>query len=488
MQRRTFTLEDQISFSRLSGDNNPLHVDPIAARRYLFGQPVVHGMHSVLWALDDWLAGQTAAVNLRSLKVHFLKPVLLGTEVRCVSAYEQSHRVRLEVLGSGAAATRIQAQWDAGPPAGADPPEPRFPEPRSPRDLSEDEIEKAAGRLNLYLHREAALALFPNLLHCLPPAQLAVLLATTRLVGVECPGLHSVYSELELSADDCRRGDALHYAVEKLDRSFHLASLRLAGPGMTGAIKAFVRPAPRPQPGYLELKREVAGGEFAGQSALVVGGSRGLGEVAAKLLCAGGARVKITYHQGREDARRVVDEIVAHGGAASCARFDVLQPDGDPADGAPADRPPSHLYYFATPFISPGEWGSFSADLFHKFCAYYVAGFARTVERLRTLGLKNVFYPSTAYVDELPWNMGEYAAAKTAGETMCRLLEKKHPEMKIHRPRLPRMATDQTAGLLPVRNQEPVPVLVKALRSFLGKAVIVQLALLELFSAVAGQV
>jgi hypothetical protein len=60
--------------------------------------------------------------------------------------------------------------------------------------------------------------------------------------------------------------------------------------------------------------------------------------------------------------------------------------------------------------------------------------------------------------------MGEYAAAKMAGEIVCDFLRKVHPGLAIHKPRLPRVATDQTASLLPVSNQEPVLVLLGNLR------------------------
>ncbi|HNC74922.1 MAG TPA: MaoC/PaaZ C-terminal domain-containing protein, partial [Elusimicrobiota bacterium] len=43
-----FDWERQNAFARLSGDANPLHVDPAAARRLLFGRAVVHGVHGVL--------------------------------------------------------------------------------------------------------------------------------------------------------------------------------------------------------------------------------------------------------------------------------------------------------------------------------------------------------------------------------------------------------------------------------------------------------
>ncbi len=53
-----------------------------------------------------------------------------------------------------------------------------------------------------------------------------------------------------------------------------------------------------------EVGPHVSANEFTGAAALVVGGSRGLGELTAKLLAAGGGRVTITYAYGEGDALR----------------------------------------------------------------------------------------------------------------------------------------------------------------------------------------
>ena len=71
MHSRTFSSADQVAFEKLSGDNNPLHMDAVAARRFLFGRPVVHGIHLVLWALDDW--DGVAPFTLRAIKAQFLR-------------------------------------------------------------------------------------------------------------------------------------------------------------------------------------------------------------------------------------------------------------------------------------------------------------------------------------------------------------------------------------------------------------------------------
>ena len=49
---RTFDEPDQLFFARLSGDFNPIHMDPLTARRTNASATVVHGIHAVLWALD----------------------------------------------------------------------------------------------------------------------------------------------------------------------------------------------------------------------------------------------------------------------------------------------------------------------------------------------------------------------------------------------------------------------------------------------------
>jgi len=50
---RTFTLADLIAFAELSGDYNPLHTDPLVARRTQLGECVAHGIYVLLWALDS---------------------------------------------------------------------------------------------------------------------------------------------------------------------------------------------------------------------------------------------------------------------------------------------------------------------------------------------------------------------------------------------------------------------------------------------------
>lgn len=84
-------------------------------------------------------------------------------------------------------------------------------------------------------------------------------------------------------------------------------------------------------------------------------------------------------------------------------------------------------------------------------------------------GALTVFYPSTIFLDQPAAGLAEYAAAKAAGEALGRQFAGRFPQMKFHAPRLPRLSTDLTAGLLPRAAQEPLAVLLPALRA-LGPA------------------
>ncbi len=465
MSQRVFTLNDQVLFADLSGDHNPLHVDRITSRRQIFGQIAVHGIHSLLWVLDDYLKNDTSPLELRAIKARFFKPIPLEVQVNYSVVCQLSNYAKIILKHDHVILSELVLEWEVLRNHNFKSPKSSLPVKGTPQVLSSEEIAVDSGKLDLHLNHESASRLFPNLIKLVHPFQVAMILGTSRLVGMKCPGLNSIYSELELKGDQSSNSEEFKYHVLEFDERFSLVTIKIAASGMVGTIKAFVRPNPVEQANYLSIKRQIDFNEFAGQRALVIGGSRGLGETTAKILVAGGADVKITYCKGNEDAQRIVQEIVDNGGSASCFQMDVLNFKQDCLQLLTKEWIPTHFYYFATPHIFSAEKGTFTTQLFLKFCDYYVIGFHNVIKQLQPLGLSNVLYPSTVAIDELPTNMGEYTAAKMAGETLCSFLEKSK-KMTIYRPRLPRMATDQTVSLMPVNNQDPVQVMIGELRYF----------------------
>jgi len=462
MTARRFLPDDQDAFARLSGDFNPLHLDPLAARRLIFGGPVVHGVHALLWALDTVQLNTSAIVNL---KVEFAAPIPVDAEVRLITETPAASRHHLKITAEdGTVATIIDVEWSAttATAAGSPAPTPGCPDAGTPRPLSPEDAANLSGHLDLYLDANLARRLFPNLAETLAPAQLAAIIAASRVVGMECPGQHSIFSGLTLEADPkAARKPVLDYRVQRVRLS--LADIDISGGGLSGTIRALFRPPPTDQPSYGALAALVDGRAFADWRALIVGGSRGLGEVAAKLLAAAGADVRLTYHSGRADGERVRDEITQGGGRADCFAFDVLAPD---LNGALEEGwQPSMLGFFATSHISASTGDQFFDAVYQHLADIHVDGFCATVKAVRAIapGALSVLYPSSVYIDDAPDGMQEYTKAKQEGERAVAALAAE-TGFKFIAPRFPRLATDQTARLLPETSLDTGAIVLDALK------------------------
>src|SRR5258708_16262581 len=121
-----------------------------------------------------------------------------------------------------------------------------------------------------------------------------------------CPGLHSIYSELSIrsciASDPAEAG--LAFRVTKTNPRYAIVTEEVVAANFTGTVKAFLRTPPMRQATMQSLAGIVERDEFAGSLALIIGGSRGLGELTAKLIATGGGRVIITLQTGNADALR----------------------------------------------------------------------------------------------------------------------------------------------------------------------------------------
>ena len=476
----TLTAADSWAFAQLSGDFNPLHVDPVAARRLQFGSTVCHGMHQVLKALDLAVeAGQLAPASIDSLAAVFGAPLHSGgTATVRVNHESEPQRARLSLSTGGRPLFTLKLGLADGLPTAPAPlaAEPELPcAPQCPAFPQADALHSLAAsvplRLNLALAQSLfpALALAPQGLQCI-----ADLLATTRIVGMRCPGQHSIYAELKLRRRPApvvvgaQPADTMPYQVQRCDPRFRSVRIAVSGAMLAGTLDAFFRAPPVVQPGLADLLLQIPARRFAGQHALVVGGSRGLGELVAKILLAGGARVTLTYARGQTDAERIQQEARASGRDAEILCLDAGAPLARALKTSLAAAGFSHLYHFATPQISKSPAGSWSPALFDSFCRLYLHGFAQLVRAVAPTDdgapALQVFYPSTVFLDTPPRGFAEYCAAKSAGETLCEHLTQ-GPGIQIHKPRLPRLQTDQNSSFLGVEGAAPLPLMLALLQT-----------------------
>jgi len=459
-ETKRFTMDGQHKFAALSGDFNPIHVDFIAARRLLFGQPVVHGIHTLLWMLDRWLA-EGSPIRIRTVRAEFRSPTRLEQDVYCSIRSTGVGQVHLEAATATTRLVTAEIHWQAS--GGTTNIPGTSPDVETPHALLGSEITSAIGTVPLMFDKNLAGAMFPNVSAKLPADQFAALLASTRVVGMRVPGLHSLLNAIDL-ADSPDSSSEFSYSVEEYDERFARAILRLRGAGLAGTATAFLRPAPTAQAGFLEVSRSVTRGEFTGERAIVIGGSRGLGEIAVKQLVAGGAAVRFSYHLGEADARRLTHEVTSAGGQADCFQLDV-RGETKTLDEVCREFAPTMLCYFSTPSILGAPRGRFSAPLFHELCQFYVDGFLKAFASAASCGsLTRVLQPSSVAIEQTPSGMAEYSAAKAAAETVIRALRISHPKIHFFAPRWGRMPTDLTATIAAADVDDPVPVVLAALR------------------------
>jgi len=203
--------------------------------------------------------------------------------------------------------------------------------------------------------------------------------------------------------------------------------------------------------------------EFAGSLALIVGGSRGLGELTAKLIAAGGGDVLITWQSGKEDAEKVAREIRSFGGRCDVFPYDSRNPAA--AQIATLPDAPTHAYYFATPSIFRPQSDAFSSARLNEFMTIYVEGFWRLARSLHARQRDiSLYYPSSVAVTQRPVGMTEYAMAKAAGEVLCADMNVSLSPMKVLVSRLPRLLTDQTATVTPVETADPLETMLSIVR------------------------
>jgi acyl dehydratase len=453
LQRRRYSAELQHAFADLSGDHNPMHVDPVAARRTLIGGLAVHGIHQTVAAMEalfTWFDRKGKGdPSIAGLKAQFLKPVLVGNVValHLTKLSDQSclitHRIEGEVVG------RISIQFGPALPADTSSLPLLLREPVV--ELTFEQLSSQSGDLPLGLDAALAHKMFPKTCALLGAKRFAATLALSRLIGMRCPGLHSIFAEAAIRFEATDDAPALHFRTLETDARFSHALLAVEG-SLQGRLTTFFRPPPQLQPGISEVKKSVKNELYSGSTALIVGGSRGLGEITAKIIAAGGGLPIITYHQGAGEAARIVEDIRAQGGRCEMVQMDVQNIPRALRQLGKTAKSLRTLYYFATPKIPGRQRGFFNHDMLAQFNAVYVTAFGRLIDAVAEAvpDKIRVFYPSSVMVTEGMEKMEEYIMAKRLAEEMCAFYNKHSKKIEIIVERLPRLKTDQTRSIIPL--------------------------------------
>lgn len=445
-------------FARISGDFNPAHTDSLYARRTMWGETVVHGINQILYMLDTFFSELNKHYKLMSLNCEFLSS--LGVNQGFYIDVVETEKVLILLKSvNGEVLTKLDFKYCEIVSQKDTTIDCDFIM-RLPENPDEVDLINFSYKEKLLVDKQILQEAYA-LHNKIPMQQIALLTACTRVVGMRCPGLNSIFSSLYLEfSQDGKFMEEINFSVFKFHDVFKRVTIDVSGKGVSGQINAFLRPEPCKQASLEELKKNVREDQFKEERALIVGGSRGIGEVIAKLLALGGADVIITYNSGKEEAHRLANSLTNEGYKINSVHLNVLEENYSCANNF------SSLFYCASPFIFSGVKDQFCIERFNKFSNYYVKGFVNLVQKLYPAGLRKVFYPSTIAIEDKVNGMWEYSASKSAAEHVCELLEKRYKGLKIYKPRFPRISTDQTRTVMPVESLAPQEVLIEFLHEF----------------------
>jgi 3-oxoacyl-[acyl-carrier protein] reductase len=160
--------------------------------------------------------------------------------------------------------------------------------------------------------------------------------------------------------------------------------------------------------------------------ALVTGASRGIGAAAAKRLAQGGASVVVNYHQNKDAAQKVFQEIESAGARSMIYQADVTQPDqvenmikATEQKLGPVDVLVNNAYFpFDVGQLHDLSWENFHRAVEHELSAFFFCVRACLPAMKEKKAGRIIVLSSRLAQQPLP-KMGAYAAAKSALESMA---------------------------------------------------------------------
>ncbi|MDF0665648.1 MAG: SDR family oxidoreductase [Nitrospira sp.] len=365
-----FISQDMVqAFSALTGDQSALHVSEEFARRTAYRSPVVHGMlPAAFLALVEELDIVGKPCRLTRIEMQFATPVYFDDRLELSVEPASTHEAETEsafefriqktgaepIVTSGSFRVSYEQEPDEAQVSAASAREvpcalvaPCLANNWQLEDLSvgvcdgmdfviqSEALHAFLGILAKGLcHRDA----WPSssFIRSFAPNLLATLLSST-FVGMRVPGKSATF--LSLSAQwtqqiQCGHRYRLEGKVTHVSRATRIVktALSITGKGedraaMLGRASALVNKPSRSMPTAAEMNRSSVDWGLTDKVVLVTGASRGIGETVVKLFALLGSKVIVNFYRGKDDAERVVREIVREGGNAIAIGADVTVPE-----------------------------------------------------------------------------------------------------------------------------------------------------------------
>jgi NAD(P)-dependent dehydrogenase (short-subunit alcohol dehydrogenase family)/acyl dehydratase len=451
-----FSPADVDAFAAASHDVNPLHVSEAYARSTPFGRRVVHGMLAALACLGR--LPDRPGERLERLAVEFKSPLFAGVPYR-IEVSDKGARSTVRICDGRRVALRLVADFVAGSVASAGP-QPAVGLRTEPARLGLEDLPEGWERHGAYGPAAGGVASIAARLGVRPGSGVgagdaAVLMASSYLVGMEAPGEAALFSRatIQLEAQPDADDAALSYRLGVIHRDARFDLVRMTAsftregaPFARADLEAFVRAGPTVLDPVRLRALSPPSAALAGKTALVVGGSRGLGAAIALALADQGCSVGSSFARSKAAAERVA-------ALADPGRITLLHADAEDAatftraarSFAEARGGLDILVCNACPPLSGLSLDAASLSRITEYVARSLAmvavPLAATLDLLAARAGALVVISSSA-VEDPPRSWPHYVTAKAAIEGLARAALAEAPALRGVIVRPPRLRTD----------------------------------------------
>ncbi|MEQ8028365.1 SDR family NAD(P)-dependent oxidoreductase [Xanthomonas sp. WHRI 10200] len=325
-----FSQEEVDLFSLLSGDINPLHIDPQYGKRSSFGACIVPGVMGVLAALER--INITLVGRLGTLKVKFKNPLYVNRNYSCTVDLESEGFCRFSVREGRRVLIQVEIYWLIGDDNGQavlsqlkyEPAGQQQEYIKEASDICDyDDAVLNAGVAMTGSYASTGLGKFyKSAVKRYGSALIDMLALTSYLTGMKLPGERAIFSGLSLNFERGSQGGYFKYilSTQHFNRDYGLLETQLLvddtqSTFARGELRSFVRKkiTDLPVRNYIAALESSETHLLSGKIAFVTGGGRGLGSALVRSLAVLGAHVYLNYRDSGDQAREVARDLEEHG-------------------------------------------------------------------------------------------------------------------------------------------------------------------------------
>jgi len=439
----TFKITDQQVFSNLSNDYNPIYLDYEYSNKSSYNKPVIYGILIVLKSLDN--LNFVSKKKFENIKVEFIKFINVDDDINI----EYNNEQILIYKNINTLCTKIKYSLiDDQSNLKIEDFNNNLKTPLNDNKPCQNYL------LKLNINSSYLEKYYNKIFQNLNLLQIYQIINLSTFVGMITPGLNSLFNSFELNWDDNTYEDIylLNFQLDYFDETYKTCFYNFYGKNTNGRLQCVYRPENVKQ---IKLKNILINNEqFKNEKVLVIGGSRGIGEVISKIFYAGGADVILSYYNCYSEALAIREE---SNNNIKIVKYNVLE-DYDKINDIIDNIEVTKIFYMATPKMIENEY--FNINTFDLYYKYYCKGFNLLFEKINKKSLKYIFYPSSEYIN-IENNFKEYSLAKKMGEEIIKTLEYNYKNIKFDYIRLPRLLTDLTNSIINDLSKNPYEYLIK---------------------------